>query len=109
MRAMILDRPGLPLRLATLAEPKAERGMLLVEGEACGVCRFCISSRENLCVAACCTGYQLNSGFAQDTVADARYRFPLAQANEALDALRHGEVQGAAVLVLHEHEALARQ
>ena len=39
MRAMILERPGLPLRLAELPRPRPSRGKLLIEVEACGVCR----------------------------------------------------------------------
>ena len=39
MRAMILDRPGLPLRLAELPLPHAGAGEVLIEVEACGVCR----------------------------------------------------------------------
>ena len=37
MRAMILERPGLPLRLAELPLPRPSRGKLLIEVEACGV------------------------------------------------------------------------
>ena len=133
MRAMVLDRPGLPLRMAVLSLPSVSAGTLLVEVEACGVCRtdlhlidgdlptpllpvipgheivgriralgdgvtgfrlgqrvgipwlgwtcgicrFCLSGRENLCESARCTGYQINGGFAEYTVADARYCFPL--------------------------------
>ena len=133
MRAMVLDRPGFPLRLAVLSPPRVTPGALLVEVEACGVCRtdlhlcdgdlpspllpivpgheivgrvravgagvtafrpgqrvgipwlgwtcgacrFCLSGRENLCESARCTGYQINGGFAEYTVADARYCFPL--------------------------------
>ena len=36
MRAMILERPGLPLRLAELPLPRPSRGKLLIEVEACG-------------------------------------------------------------------------
>ena len=39
MRAMILDRPGLPLRLAELPLPQPGAGTILIEVEACGVCR----------------------------------------------------------------------
>jgi propanol-preferring alcohol dehydrogenase len=130
---MILDRPGLPLRMAVLAQPRVSAGMLLVEVEACGVCRtdlhivdgdlplpvlpivpgheivgrvravgagvtdfhpgqrvgipwlgwtcgtcrYCLAGQENLCEAARCTGYQVNGGFAEYTVADARFCFPL--------------------------------
>ena len=133
MRAMLFERPGMPLRLVDLPLPQPGRGELLIEVEACGVCRtdlhlidgelphpllpvipgheivgriaacgadvtgmpiglrvgvpwlgwtcgtcgFCRSGRENLCDAARFTGYQINGGFAEYTVADARYYFPL--------------------------------
>lgn len=133
MRAMLLDRPGTPLRMAELPVPQPGGGTLLIEVEACGVCRtdlhlvdgelphpvlpmipgheivgrvaaigekvagfvpgqrvgvpwlgwtcgecrFCTSGRENLCDAARFTGYQIHGGYAEYTVADARYCFPL--------------------------------
>jgi alcohol dehydrogenase, propanol-preferring len=46
-------------------------------GWTCGVCSFCRSERENLCDGALFTGYQLPGGFAERTVADARYCFAL--------------------------------
>ncbi|HJW23856.1 MAG TPA: zinc-dependent alcohol dehydrogenase family protein [Rhodocyclaceae bacterium] len=48
-------------------------------GWTCGQCRFCRSGRENLCDQARFTGYQINGGYAEYTVADARYCFPLAE------------------------------
>src|SRR3972149_1884848 len=39
MRAMVLDAPRQPLRLAELREPRSEPGQLLVRVGACGVCR----------------------------------------------------------------------
>jgi alcohol dehydrogenase, propanol-preferring len=38
-----------------------------------GSCRFCRSERENLCDRARFTGYQIDGGFAEETVADERY------------------------------------
>jgi propanol-preferring alcohol dehydrogenase len=46
-------------------------------GWTCGHCRFCESGRENLCDAARFTGYQLDGGFADYVVADARYCLPI--------------------------------
>ncbi|MFN3690004.1 MAG: zinc-dependent alcohol dehydrogenase family protein [Fimbriimonadales bacterium] len=46
-------------------------------GYTCGQCRFCVSGRENLCEFARFTGYTLDGGYAEYTVADARYVFPL--------------------------------
>src|SRR5256886_1709022 len=39
MRAMVLDRPGSPLREAELPEPTPGPGQLLVRVQTCGVCR----------------------------------------------------------------------
>ena len=139
MRAMILARPGAPLRLVDLPLPQAGSGELLIEVEACGVCRtdlhlvdgelpnpvlplipgheivgrvagigtgvegfaiglrvgvpwlgwtcgecrFCADGRENLCDEARFTGYQIQGGYAEYTVADARYCFPLPAAGDA--------------------------
>jgi propanol-preferring alcohol dehydrogenase len=46
-------------------------------GWTCGSCRFCQSGRENLCDRARFTGYQLNGGYAEYTLADERYCFPI--------------------------------
>ncbi len=46
-------------------------------GGSCGHCEFCASARENLCDEAVYTGYQVNGGFADYTVADSRYCFPV--------------------------------
>jgi propanol-preferring alcohol dehydrogenase len=42
-----------------------------------GTCAFCRSARENLCDRARFTGYQIDGGFAELTVADERFCFPL--------------------------------
>ncbi len=46
-------------------------------GWTCGECRFCRSGRENLCDQARFTGYTLDGGYAEYTVADERYCFPI--------------------------------
>jgi len=46
-------------------------------GWTCGVCTFCRRGEENLCLAARFTGYQIDGGFAEETIADARFVFPL--------------------------------
>ncbi len=43
----------------------------------CGVCSFCQSGRENLCTSSKFTGYTLDGGFAEYTVADANFCFPI--------------------------------
>ncbi len=44
-------------------------------GWTCGACRYCRSQRENLCDKARFTGYNLDGGYAEYTVADPRYCF----------------------------------
>jgi propanol-preferring alcohol dehydrogenase len=44
-------------------------------GWTCGICAFCRSGRENLCDQARFTGYQIDGGYADYTVADARFCF----------------------------------
>ncbi len=46
-------------------------------GWTCGSCRFCASGQENLCDFARFTGYQIDGGYAEHTLADARYCFRL--------------------------------
>ena len=46
-------------------------------GGSCGACEYCRSGRENLCDRARYTGYQIDGGFAEFALADARFCFPL--------------------------------
>ena len=46
-------------------------------GWTCGACAFCRSGRENLCERARFTGCDIDGGFAEYTVADERFCFPL--------------------------------
>jgi alcohol dehydrogenase, propanol-preferring len=46
-------------------------------GWSCGTCRYCVRGRENLCDNALFTGYTRNGGYAEYTIADQRYCFPL--------------------------------
>jgi propanol-preferring alcohol dehydrogenase len=46
-------------------------------GYTCGRCRYCASGQENLCDQARFTGYQIDGGYAEYAVADARYCFPI--------------------------------
>jgi propanol-preferring alcohol dehydrogenase len=133
MRAMVLDAPGRPLRLATVPDPVPGAGEVLIRVHACGVCRtdlhvvdgdlsdpklpivpgheivgavaalgagvdrlaigdrvgvpwlgrtcgdcfYCRNGQENLCDTPGFTGYTIDGGYAELTVADARYVFPL--------------------------------
>jgi propanol-preferring alcohol dehydrogenase len=46
-------------------------------GHACGHCFFCLRGQENLCDQARFTGYQIDGGYAEYTLADARFCLPL--------------------------------
>jgi propanol-preferring alcohol dehydrogenase len=139
MRAMVLERPREPLRLADLPEPRPGPGQVLLQIAACGICRtdlhivdgeltepklplvpghqivarvagggerfapgqrvgvpwlgwtdgtcrYCRSGRENLCDRARFTGYDIDGGYAELTVADERFCFPLPDGYEDLQA-----------------------
>ncbi|OUL23816.1 zinc-dependent alcohol dehydrogenase family protein [Nostoc sp. 106C] len=133
MRAMLLEAPHQPLRLADLPVPQPNPEQVLIRIHACAVCRtdlhivdgelthpklplvpghqivgtieaigdrvqqftigqrvgvpwlghtcdrcrYCLSGRENLCDYAEFTGYNLDGGYAEYTVADYRFCFPL--------------------------------
>ncbi len=49
-------------------------------GWTCGECRYCLSGRENLCDRARFTGYDIDGGYADQVIADARYCFAIPQA-----------------------------
>jgi alcohol dehydrogenase, propanol-preferring len=59
-------------------------------GWTCGVCEYCRSGRENLCHRARFTGYQIDGGYAELTVADQRYCF-------AIDPV-YGDVEAAPLM-----------
>jgi propanol-preferring alcohol dehydrogenase len=46
-------------------------------GGTCGSCRYCRSGHENLCDDPSFTGYQLDGGYAEYTIASAEHTFPL--------------------------------
>jgi propanol-preferring alcohol dehydrogenase len=133
MKAMLFEQPGQPLTLSELPIPTPGEGQVLVQVEACGVCRtdlhvragelarpklplvlgheiigrvaalgsgvdrfqpgqrvgvpwlgwtcgqcrYCLSGQENLCELARFTGYTLDGGYAEYTLADQRYCFPV--------------------------------
>lgn len=133
MRAMVLERPGGPLKYKTVPVPQPAPGQVLIRVKACGVCRtdlhildgeldkpklplimgheivgtvmgtgpnvtmvelgdavgvpwlgytcgrcrYCLKGKENLCENAAFTGYTLDGGYAEYTVADERYCFKL--------------------------------
>jgi len=55
-------------------------------GATCGVCPYCRSGRENLCVSPLFTGYTRDGGYATHTLADARFAFPLPEKLDAAEA-----------------------
>jgi alcohol dehydrogenase, propanol-preferring len=55
-------------------------------GHTCGHCRYCTSGRENLCDAPGFTGYTIDGGYAERTVADARYCLHLPERYSDLEA-----------------------
>ncbi len=133
MRAMVLDEPGKPLVMREIPVPQPNPDQVLIEVQACGVCRtdlhvvdgeltepklplvpgheivgtvvgkgdkvrefeigerigvpwlgytdgqcrFCLAGKENLCDNPRFTGYTLDGGYAEHTVADRRYCFHL--------------------------------
>ena len=142
MRAMLLEKPGQPLRLADVPKPMPEPDQVLIRVSACGICRtdlhivdgelsspklplimghqivgtiealgnnvnghqkgdcvgvpwlgwtdntchYCQSRRENLCENAKFTGYDIDGGFADYAVADARFCFPIPEGYPDLQA-----------------------
>jgi propanol-preferring alcohol dehydrogenase len=55
-------------------------------GSTCGTCVYCASERENLCRSARFTGYQVDGGFAEMCIADARFVLPLPAGYSAVEA-----------------------
>ena len=85
-----LDKPKLPLipghEIVGTVVGRGEGVTLVQEGEkvgipwlgyTCGSCRYCRKNQENLCEQAKFTGYTLDGGYAESTVTDERYCFPL--------------------------------
>jgi len=84
-----LDRPKLPLVPGHQIVGEAEDGRRLGVpwlGWTDGVCRYCLSGRENLCEAARFTGYDVDGGYAEWAVADERFCFPIPDGFEDLQA-----------------------
>ena len=48
-------------------------------GWSCGECSYCRAGQENLCNQAKFTGYTLDGGYAEYTLADQRFCFPIAK------------------------------
>jgi alcohol dehydrogenase, propanol-preferring len=85
-----LEHPKLPLipghEIVGTVVRKGNRVSRLTEGEiigipwlgyTCGSCRYCLMGKENLCERAGFTGYTIDGGYAEYTVANEQYCFPL--------------------------------
>jgi propanol-preferring alcohol dehydrogenase len=84
-----LEHPKLPLILGHQIVGETEDGRRLGVpwlGWTDGTCRYCTSGRENLCVAARFTGYDLDGGYAEYAVADERFCFPIPDGYGDLEA-----------------------
>ena len=93
-----LDRPELPRILGhqivgIVEEGGSETGFRAGDkvgipwlGYTCGECEFCRNNQENLCDNARFTGYDIDGGFAEYTVADARFCFPIPESYPARQA-----------------------
>ena len=57
-------------------EPDDRVGIAWLQGT-CGRCGFCSSGRENLCLRAQFTGYQVDGGYAEYAVVPAPFAYPI--------------------------------
>ena len=55
-------------------------------GFTCGACRYCLKGLENLCDNPKFTGYTLDGGYAEYTVADQRYSFAIPESYSDAEA-----------------------
>jgi alcohol dehydrogenase, propanol-preferring len=94
-----LDRPKLPLvlghQIVGTVDAVADGAAGVAVGDrvgvpwlgwTCGECRSCRSGRENLCERARFTGYDVDGGYAEFAVADARYCLPIPEGFGDLEA-----------------------
>ena len=60
----------------TTRRPGERVGIAWLQGT-CGQCQYCRSGRENLCLAARFTGYQVDGGYAEYAVVPAPFAYPI--------------------------------
>ena len=85
-----LAEPNLPLVpgheiVGEVVAPAGDKGRFAVGDRVgvswlawtCGECRYCTAGSENLCEFARFTGYSVDGGYADYTLADERYCFPI--------------------------------
>ena len=70
----------------------------------CGECRYCLRGRENLCEKALFTGYQVDGGFAEYTLAPEAFVYPIPEgfSDEEAAPLLCGGIIGYRALRLSE-------
>lgn len=73
-------------QIVGIREDTGERVGVPWLGWTCGECEYCRSGRENLCARARFTGCDIDGGFAELAVADARYCLPIPEGFEPLAA-----------------------
>jgi alcohol dehydrogenase, propanol-preferring len=83
--AQIGDRPRDGLRQRSRFQLGDRVGVPWL-GSTCQHCRYCLKGKENLCDAAQFTGYQINGGYAEYTVADEHFCFPIPEGYPDLQA-----------------------
>ncbi len=94
-----LPQPKLPLvpghQIVGIVEALGERVQQFRVGDRVGVpwlgytcnhCRYCLTGRENLCDTPQFTGYQIDGGYAEYTVAEERFCFLIPEAYPDLQA-----------------------
>jgi propanol-preferring alcohol dehydrogenase len=64
-------------QIVATVEPGGRRVGVPWLGWTCGVCEYCRSGRENLCVGARFTGCDIDGGYAEYAVADERFCFDI--------------------------------
>ena len=82
-----VDAGHLPLILGHQVVGRTEDGRRVGVpwlGWTCGECEYCTSGRENLCVRARFTGKDIDGGYAEHAVADARFCFALPEDEDPL-------------------------
>src|SRR5262249_55673110 len=55
-------------------------------GSTCGRCTYCQQNQENLCDEAKFTGYQIDGGYAERTIADERFCFRIPEIYSDVEA-----------------------
>jgi propanol-preferring alcohol dehydrogenase len=73
-------------QIVATVEPGGRRVGVPWLGWTCGICEYCRSGRENLCVRARFTGCDIDGGFAEYAVADERFCFDIPAGRDDVQA-----------------------